>query len=635
MKHHHKVYFHTNSAWFFLPMMRFVFLFLILSLVPQVLDARPLSAFKTTESDAGPIIEFVEGEYILADGTETPAANWERNVNPNIYRMWDTGWKFGDYHNLTGRFHFHRDALGAAPIAFYTISTRSNYIISLNGTEVYRNFIKASDPNAPWYHPVLVPLPTNLLKPGRNEISVKAISQESLAIGRVLLGSRVTLQQYHQSKYFWQITGPKIANFAMLLLGMLAFLFWLGRKHEIELLWLTISTLLWYLRNYLYFTDTVPFNLELYNILPVYTAYYASAATAAFYLCFTKTPHRHKLIAIMFLTGVPLMIWQTLFSLSDLFFYVPTLFIVSSMAILGFLDLRRHFDIEHGVLGFTMITMPLSTIYDFSLAVLYGGDGSATYISLFGGLLYAVAFLISFGKRALDAFADLAASNTTLEQRVAETRAELAASETARQELLVTQAVADERERLMQEMHDGIGSNLTTALAVARQQHQPDSTIKTLNRALGDLKITVDSLEPVEGDLMALIGNLRHRMARDLSDAGISCKWEVEKCDTLPWLDAPNALNVLRIFQEAIGNVLAHSGASEMHIGCVESRHNNILGISTFVADNGRGFDSDSAAAGKGLSNMNARTKSLQGVLAIASEPGSGTEVRLWVPYDR
>lgn len=86
----------------------------------------------------------------------------------------------------------------------------------------------------------------------------------------------------------------------------------------------------------------------------------------------------------------------------------------------------------------------------------------------------------------------------------------------------------------------------------------------------------MDSLEPVEGDLVALIGNLRHRMAGDLSDAGIACKWNAEPCCPLSWLDATNALHVLRIFQEAIGNVLSHSNATEIHIGCREQHHNGV-----------------------------------------------------------
>lgn len=200
----------------------------------------------------------------------------------------------------------------------------------------------------------------------------------------------------------------------------------------------------------------------------------------------------------------------------------------------------------------------------------------------------------------------------------------------------ILQLLPVERGRLMQEMHDGIGSNLITALAVARQQNQPDTTIKTLSRALADLKITVDSLEPVEGDLVALIANLRHRMAGDLRDAGIGCKWEVQPCDPLPWLDAANALHVLRIFQEAIGNVLAHAGATEIRIGCREDQRERIAGVAAYVADNGHGsIDMASRQSGKGIANMKARASSLHGHLDCEACPGEGTLILLWLPYVR
>jgi signal transduction histidine kinase len=269
------------------------------------------------------------------------------------------------------------------------------------------------------------------------------------------------------------------------------------------------------------------------------------------------------------------------------------------------------------------------------LLLTYSGDGHATYLAVFFGAVFASAFLISFGKRALDAFSDLGNSNLALEQSNAQKTAELEESEAIRRELLVEQAVAAERGRLMQEMHDGIGSNLTTALVVARKQNQPSATVKILRRALGDLKLTVDSLEPVGGDLVSLLGNLRHRMARDLADAGITCNWEVEDCQPLTWLDATNALHVLRIHNELISNVLAHSHATAMQIGCVECEQNGVAGISTYVADNGDGFDLDADTNGKGLASIRARVHSLHGKLFCTSTPRHGTTIKLWLPYNR
>lgn len=167
---------------------------------------------------------------------------------------------------------------------------------------------------------------------------------------------------------------------------------------------------------------------------------------------------------------------------------------------------------------------------------------------------------------------------------------------------------------------------------------QPDGKRREFCRrgyARNDLKITVDSLEPVEGDLITLIGNLRHRMARDLDDAGITCQWEVEDCKTLPWLDATNALHVLRIFQEAIGNVLLHSGATKIRIGCKEASHKGAAGITSFIADNGVGFDHNADTQGKGVSNIHSRAQSLHGTLNYDTSRGVGTAITLWLPYKR
>lgn len=617
--------------------MRLALLIVLLLLAPGAARAQSPNTFTTSAAEGGPVIEFTDGDFVLSPGLEIPTRGWVRAASPHIYRMHETHWRTGDYHTVQGRFRFDRGALGPDPLALYTASTRNQFIVFVNGAEVFRNFARVSDQKLAWYRPFLVPLPAGALKPGQNEILIRAVSEESVGVGRVIVGPNAAVQAFYQSQYFWQITAPMAANAAMLALGGLAVLVWLGRRREVELLWLALAAGLWFLRNYQYFAEVTPFDMALFNALTVYATYFATVATTAFYASFLKMPHRGPVIAALFALGIPIVAVHAAFSLSNLILYVPTTLIGLGGALLGLLDLRRDRTPGHVVLAIVVLLMPFAGVYDFLLAG--GGSGWKVhdfYLTVFSGCIYCVAFLLVFGKRALDAFAGLEAANATLEQRIAETRAELAASEASRRDLVVAGAVASERERLMQEMHDGIGSNLITALAVARQQKQPDSTIKTLSRALADLKITVDSLEPVEGDLVALIGNLRHRMAGDLRDAGIACRWEVGRCGPVPWLDATNALHVLRIFQEAIGNVLSHSDATEMRIGCGEETRDGIPGIAAYVADNGRGFDQAQAdRPGKGLGNIAARAQSLHGLLECRSSVDGGTLVTLWLPYER
>lgn len=615
--------------------MRSIFLIWLFWVVPCIALAQSPSAFKSSDTKYGPQIEFTHGEFILVDGLKAPGSGWEQKTNPHIYRLYDSGWKAGDYHTLVGRFRFDRKDVSKDALALYTVSTRNSFIISLNGTEVFRNYAHVEEKKNTWYRPYIVPLPEGLLISGSNEVHFHVHSQESVGVGRVIIGPHTGLQKFYNQKFFWQISAPIVANSAMVLLGGFVFLFWLGRRHEMELLWLSIATLLWFFRNHLYFAETIPIHLETYILGTVYVTYFGAVASAAFYFYFIRQRHRKRVVTWMFLAGIPLVLISLFVTKSDLVFYAPTLLVVITMASFAVLDLIRHRSFERGVLAFGMAVTPLASMYDLAMAMIHEGDGSASYIAIYGGLFYTAAFIISFGKRALDAFVGLEKSNIILEQRIEEAKADLATSEAKRRKLVVGQAIANERGRLMQEMHDGIGSNLITALAVARQQNHPQSTQKTLERAITDLKITVDSLEPVEGDFVALIGNLRHRLAGNLRDAGINCKWEVEECAPLPWLDATNALHVLRIYNEAIGNVLAHSNATEMRIGCAEKEHEGIPGFSAYVADNGIGFDTTLETPGKGLSNLRARAKSLHGVLSCVSSPNNGTVISLWLPYER
>ncbi len=210
-------------------------------------------------------------------------------------------------------------------------------------------------------------------------------------------------------------------------------------------------------------------------------------------------------------------------------------------------------------------------------------------------------------------------------------------SELARSKLEVANAVEVERERLMGEVHDGIGSKLITALAVARRENHPTQTVELLRRAVFELKITVDSLDPLEGDILALFGNLRHRLEPDLIRAGLEVRWEAGECPPLGWMDPPNALQFLRIMQEAVSNVIAHSGASEIIFSCMPATHEGRDGLCISVRDNGCGMSltDRSGEIGHGLRSMQTRAEMLGGCFATEGAVGVGFSNTLWLPFDR
>ncbi len=87
-------------------------------------------------------------------------------------------------------------------------------------------------------------------------------------------------------------------------------------------------------------------------------------------------------------------------------------------------------------------------------------------------------------------------------------------------------------------------------------------------------------------------------------------------------------INVFRVIQEAITNILKHAKASR--VGVKVSKAKGMLKIS--IEDNGRGFVLNAKPTGLGLATMQERVKLLGGVMAIDSKLGRGTVIKVDIP---
>lgn len=226
--------------------------------------------------------------------------------------------------------------------------------------------------------------------------------------------------------------------------------------------------------------------------------------------------------------------------------------------------------------------------------------------------------------------------NEQLEQRIETTKANLLVSESARRKLEVAHAITDERERIMREIHDGIGSSLVAALASAERQGKQSSTaVFALKSALSDLRIAVDSLEPVEGDVSTLLASLRYRLEPEMRKSGVSFDWRVEEVPAIKWLDAPNAIHILRIFQETLANILGHAEANLIRVTCKTELRHGRAGIVIEVSDDGKGFDPSIQTLGHGRKNMQSRADALGAKFSVEASPGKGSQTSVWLPLIR
>lgn len=211
---------------------------------------------------------------------------------------------------------------------------------------------------------------------------------------------------------------------------------------------------------------------------------------------------------------------------------------------------------------------------------------------------------------------DLAEELRTNQQRLLELEGERAAQQ--------------EREQLMRSMHDGLGATLVSSLVLAeRGQLDAREVADVLRECVDDVRLVVDSLEFAEHDLGTLLGSLRYRWDRRLQAAGLTLRWQVDDLPPSSRLTPAAALQVQRIVQEALANVVKHAQARELAISAQVSP----TGVRVAICDDGIGFDPGAVATqGRGLRNLRQRSDQLGARLTLESRPGQGTRVCLDLP---
>lgn len=255
----------------------------------------------------------------------------------------------------------------------------------------------------------------------------------------------------------------------------------------------------------------------------------------------------------------------------------------------------------------------------------------ALYLVPYWQITFCLLFCVVLGQRYLASIHGLERSHELLARRLAEREVELEESHRQLREVERREVLAGERQRLMRDMHDGLGSSLTGALRmVASGGSTPADMERALLDCIDELKLTIDSLEPLEADLVLLLATLRSRLQPRLEAAGVHLRWAMGDLPELPWLTPGNALHVLRILQEVIGNILKHARVAEIRLSSalVEG------GVQVTVVDDGGGFLPESLPpqrSGRGLGNIRQRAAALRARVHWAAEP-EGTRFTLWLP---
>ena len=222
--------------------------------------------------------------------------------------------------------------------------------------------------------------------------------------------------------------------------------------------------------------------------------------------------------------------------------------------------------------------------------------------------------------------------NVELEERVEEKHAELESNFERMRDLEENRVVAVERERIMREMHDGVGGHLVSILAmVEKGRAVPAEIAAALRLSIDDMRMVIDSLDPNVDDLNVLLGTFRSRNESRLRAHGLRFRWEVADLPPVSRLGRHEHLHILRILQEAVTNVIRHANAETIRVRTgVRDDTEGRRGIFIEVTDDGSGIGPESEP-GRGRVNMMRRAHLIEANLRIDST-AEGTCLYLWIP---
>jgi two-component system, sensor histidine kinase LadS len=229
---------------------------------------------------------------------------------------------------------------------------------------------------------------------------------------------------------------------------------------------------------------------------------------------------------------------------------------------------------------------------------------------------------------------------TLADEQIALQTTLLAASEQYSRSLIST--LENERKRLSGEFHDSIGQNLLVIrnrILLMLKQNQTNGQKEKLDglaaitsETLDEIRDISQNLRPTTLDTIGLTASLSNMLARLKRSTEIKidfvCLGNIDEV-----VAKELEINVYRILQELMNNVLKHSKASHATVTITQNEQQLLIQ----VKDDGVGFDTQKTAlnnAGNGFTSIRERVKILRGDMKIVSEIQKGTMVQVMIPID-
>lgn len=515
-------------------------------------------------------------------------------------------------------------AAGRTAVLVQRLSMNGEFFV--NGVRVLSGGKMTSPVTRNWNYPFYVEIPAPLLRNGQNQLDIRihAYRNSNGGLGTVRVGPAEPLREQYQFLHALHVKGAIISFAVALVAAFIGMVAWIRMSHDPLFGLFGLAMVAWVARYTNYFVQDVPID-------PTVFAMVVNSAQGWFFVFFTpflfrltglNWPRAEKALLAMNLVAMAVMLmaflgWVALWFIAAVWLLV---WVPGSAALL--LVSTRHAYRSRSVPSalaalVAWLYVPL-TAWELMIStnvVAFDASYLAHYVGV--PLVILIAWML-------------------IDKVVSAARA------ASRAEIARARSALDERQRITQDMHDGLGLQLNAALGMVERGDLDRVVLShSLRACLDELRLIVDSSASDSGEFLPLLATLRFRMQPKLEAMGIATRWRMEAFPDELSLPPDTSLQILRIVQEALNNAIKHADATAIEFEAKTGLRPGMVTLS--VADNGCGFANapagdgfavSSTSGGSGLTGMRRRAATAGVRLEIRSSP-EGTTIAIDIPKRR
>lgn len=609
------------------------FLFCLLTLVPGFVRAADTIA-------CNPSILSVDVAKTSQDATQYPEQGWLPTTLPDDWKNRWPGYNGGAWYRIRWACASVPGNSVHPPVALLLTWLSLAGEVYADNELIWRDQHMREPLSRSWNTPQYWLLPVNSTESGnavhRLWIHVEGVTGQKQGLGPILLGDPTTLHVLWAKKIWSQRTSLLINLIVTATIGSIFLCVWAWRRNQAAALWHALQSYSWTLFGWTVLaTEAWPFHSSLGM------ARASNIAFALFICCFCMFGwrlgnRRQPRVELAVWIHVLAVVVTTLIVPDRFLSVVTTWTLVSHMCLLlavcvqfGILAALTR-EAEHVIFGLCLPIFLLAATHD-TLAIHNALSDDFSYAP-YAGLASTFAMSLILGRRA--------ARNVTRIERFDEEQraaidhacAELGMAMKQEHELTMRRYTLQERLQLAQDLHDGIGGQISRSILLAEQEGIDTNSqrmLSMLKRLRDELRQVMDNsrsnMVAAPATPVEWVAPLRHRSVGLFDELGIALEWK-----TIPvWQIPPTRLQCLalaRILEEALTNVMKHSGARRVGVAIEQSADGMLM---LGIEDDGRGFDVEAArraGLGMGMQSMSDRADRIGATFLANSRPGK-TEI--------